>query len=183
MAAKSEEAKANKRAYNKRWAEQNRERMKELQKDFADKNPGYYAEAQRKYREKNRAKINQRAVERRKENIERERKKEREYYHRRCEELGKETMKALRRDYKLRGRYGMTLAEFDELFTSQGNKCASCGTDHPGSKYDAWHVDHCHRSGRIRGILCHHCNVIVGMAQECPDNLNKIINYIHNTKD
>jgi hypothetical protein len=61
------------------------------------------------------------------------------------------------RAYMRKHKYGITQAEWDALFTSQGNRCAICKTDHPGSVYD-WHTDHCHNVNKVRGILCHQCN-------------------------
>ena len=61
----------------------------------------------------------------------------------------------------LRDRYGMTVAEYDGLLHSQGGVCAICETDTPGGR-GRFHVDHCHESGKIRGLLCNDCNVGIG---------------------
>jgi hypothetical protein len=39
-------------------------------------------------------------------------------------------------------------------------------------------VDHCHETGRIRGMLCHPCNLLLGVASDCPDLLGKAIVYL-----
>jgi hypothetical protein len=53
---------------------------------------------------------------------------------------------------KLHQRYGISLAKKEEMISNQGNKCFLC--DGPPNK-----IDHCHKSGRIRGVLCDKCNV------------------------
>lgn len=57
--------------------------------------------------------------------------------------------------YKLRTAYGMTLDEYYELLERQGNVCAICGKP-PKSKRLS--VDHNHKTGKVRGLLCTKCN-------------------------
>ena len=54
-------------------------------------------------------------------------------------------------------------------FASQGYACAACGAEEPGTKL-GWHTDHAHRGAqnKVRGILCHHCNIGMGMARDNP---------------
>lgn len=56
--------------------------------------------------------------------------------------------------------YGLTVAEWDALFAAQGSKCAVCAT--PETRGKGWQTDHCHGTGKVRGILCHDCNLAVG---------------------
>jgi hypothetical protein len=74
-------------------------------------------------------------------------------------------------------RYGITRDEREALFASQDFKCAVCGTNEPGSK-SGWHTDHCHASGKVRGILCHHCNTMLGLAKDNPDTLLRAVDYL-----
>lgn len=66
----------------------------------------------------------------------------------------------------LKKKYGLTPEQFEELFNAQGRKCRLCGTDEHGRtgnhQQSRWNVDHDHDTGRVRGILCHHCNVSLG---------------------
>jgi len=74
-------------------------------------------------------------------------------------------------------RNGLTPNAYDAIFDAQGHRCGICGTDKPGGR--GWHIDHDHRccpEGRrcgkcMRGILCHGCNVGLGMFQDDPDRL------------
>lgn len=61
------------------------------------------------------------------------------------------------RDRYLRTKYGITLAEFEVIFEFQGGRCAVCGGPPPASGR-SFHVDHDHRTGKVRGLLCWTCN-------------------------
>ena len=60
----------------------------------------------------------------------------------------------MRRAQNLLSRYGMTPAQYDEMLAKQGNLCALCGCP-----MERPVVDHCHATGKVRGILCHPCNI------------------------
>lgn len=71
-----------------------------------------------------------------------------------------------RRDYQLRLRYGITLEQWEDLFSRQGCVCGLCRSDKPGQR--GWATDHDHETGRVRGILCHRCNLILGWLGDLP---------------
>lgn len=52
--------------------------------------------------------------------------------------------------------YGKTSKELNQLFVDQNKQCALCGVSSPKGR---WHVDHNHKTGEVRGILCHSCNI------------------------
>jgi hypothetical protein len=66
------------------------------------------------------------------------------------------------KDLWLRQNYGITLEQRNKILESQGNRCAVCRTDEPAGRWNEWHTDHCHATGRVRGILCMRCNIAVG---------------------
>lgn len=72
--------------------------------------------------------------------------------------------------------YGMTLEDHSALFASQGSVCAICNSVEHGSR--GWHTDHCHKKNIVRGILCHHCNIILGNAKDNTDILASAISYL-----
>lgn len=84
--------------------------------------------------------------------------------------------------------FGITLEERDQMLADQGGKCANplCDATHPGfykSKARLgtprdWHVDHCHQTGVIRGILCYSCNTALGLARESIPRLTGLIEYL-----
>ncbi len=78
-------------------------------------------------------------------------------------------------------KYGISREDYDSLLMSQGGRCAICATDSPGGSHGRFHTDHCHADGRVRGILCHNCNILLGMAGDKPAILQAAIHYL--TKD
>lgn len=59
----------------------------------------------------------------------------------------------------------------------QGGCCAICRTSEPRGKGD-WHLDHDHRDGRVRGVLCHGCNTALGMLRDDPARARAAADYI-----
>jgi hypothetical protein len=74
-------------------------------------------------------------------------------------------------------QYGMTLKEYNVLLQVQNHKCALCGSSEPGGK-GSFHVDHDHKTGRIRSLLCHGCNIGLGFFKDDISLLKKAINYL-----
>src|SRR5579859_1589372 len=77
---------------------------------------------------------------------------------------------------KLQDKYGITAAQKAELLASQGGRCAICATDTPSGL--GWAVDHCHSTNVIRGILCPHCNTMLGYARDNIQTLQAAIVYL-----
>lgn len=85
------------------------------------------------------------------------------------------------RDYKrnarFKGKYGITLAEYNEILEGQGGGCASCG-DTPDPELPRFSLDHHHESGRVRGVLCNACNAALGFLKEDRNRMLALIDYI-----
>jgi hypothetical protein len=77
----------------------------------------------------------------------------------------------------LGSKYNMTIEEHDALFASQGSVCGACGSAEPNSK-KGWSTDHCHSTGVVRGIVCHHCNIGIGHAKDSIKTLRAWISYL-----
>lgn len=58
-----------------------------------------------------------------------------------------------------------------------GKACAICNAAKPGGN-KGWHVDHCHTTGVVRGILCQRCNLMLGIAKDRPEVLLEAASYI-----
>ena len=81
--------------------------------------------------------------------------------------------KAIRgREGHLKRHYGMTEAERDEMVASQMGLCVIC------LKAPAVHVDHCHETGRVRGVLCFNCNSAIGKLGDDPDAVRRAAAYL-----
>ena len=74
-------------------------------------------------------------------------------------------------------RYGITLDEYKALLAKQKGKCAICGNGQ-SSVFVSLDVDHCHRTGKVRGLLCANCNSGLGRFQDKVTLLKAAINYI-----
>jgi hypothetical protein len=84
----------------------------------------------------------------------------------------------LREQYRKR-KYGLTNAEFAALVEEQGGVCAICGRPPSGEgREKELHIDHCHSSGAVRGLLCEHCNRGIGLFRDDPEILKKAAIYV-----
>ncbi|MER6049633.1 endonuclease VII domain-containing protein [Streptomyces sp. NPDC001793] len=76
------------------------------------------------------------------------------------------------RQHHLKRHYGITEAERDVMIAAQGGLCAIC------RKAPAAHVDHCHATGKVRGVLCFNCNSAIGKLGDDPDVIRRAIAYV-----
>lgn len=75
--------------------------------------------------------------------------------------------------------FGITLNDYNNLLNKQNGKCAICNGE-PNSKNKTLGVDHCHNTGRVRGLLCDKCNRGLGLFLDNIDLLGKAIKYLAN---
>ena len=73
-------------------------------------------------------------------------------------------------------RYGITQEQFDQMLLDQDNKCKICNVEFNESKFT--HIDHCHDSDRVRGLLCNNCNMALGQFGDNTDISGKAIKYL-----
>ncbi|WP_311318340.1 endonuclease VII domain-containing protein [Streptomyces sp. 840.1] len=71
-----------------------------------------------------------------------------------------------------RRTYGLAPAELDALIAAQQGTCCICLTA------SAEHVDHCHETGRVRGVLCFSCNAALGQLKDRPDAIRRAAAYV-----
>jgi hypothetical protein len=74
--------------------------------------------------------------------------------------------------------YRLSVAEYDNILASQGGGCAVCGTKVPGGRWNAFHVDHDHETGVVRGILCDLHNRAAGLVQDDPEIAANLAAYL-----
>jgi hypothetical protein len=82
---------------------------------------------------------------------------------------------AAQRAYKLRS-YGLTVEQYEAMLQRQGEVCAVCGEGEVGGWDLA--VDHDHRTGHVRGLLCRRCNVGIGLLRDDPQLLAAATRYL-----
>lgn len=68
-------------------------------------------------------------------------------------------------DAYLNRTYGIDHAEYERMFDAQGGRCAICKSSDPGPRTKRFHVDHCHDTGKVRGLLCSRCNTGIGQLK------------------
>ena len=79
----------------------------------------------------------------------------------------------------LKRSYGITLNEYNQMLADQNHKCITCGTTEPGGKHGKFMVDHCHNTGKVRGLLCKGCNIALGEVGDNIGTLQKMIEYLN----
>lgn len=79
--------------------------------------------------------------------------------------------------YQAKFKYNLTETEYKNLMNSNDGTCDICENKFK-SKNDK-HIDHCHNSGKIRGILCNTCNQGLGYFKDSLPLLNNAINYLN----
>jgi hypothetical protein len=87
------------------------------------------------------------------------------------------------RNYHLIRDYGITLEEYKSLISSQNSTCAICLTTEPGGRHGTWYLDHDHQTKKVRGVLCHHCNVGLGHFKDNVEVLSKAIHYLERNRN
>jgi hypothetical protein len=120
-------------------------------------NPGKHSQAVRRWQRKNPEKVKEIKLRHRKNNP--------------------EAVKRSYRKVRLKLKFGITLERFDQMLRSQGFACAICGNGKSGGR-GLWHVDHCHQTKRIRGLLCHNCNTALGLFKENPVIIRSAMTYL-----
>src|SRR5690242_13759158 len=90
-------------------------------------------------------------------------------YYQRPDVKQKEYVYLMKRYFKR--KFGITLEQYEEMLKAQDNKCAICRkeetTPHSRSKkIIRLAVDHCHTTGKVRGLLCRSCNQVLGVLKE-----------------
>ena len=85
----------------------------------------------------------------------------------------------------LKHEYGITLSEYEALFTKQNGVCAICQQpektlDKINNKPRRLAVDHCHTTDKIRGLLCFECNTGIGKFGDNPQLIERAANYVRN---
>lgn len=87
---------------------------------------------------------------------------------------------------KLKRLYGITVDDYNRMLLEQGGGCALCGSTNPvvgnrnykRTNRTAFDVDHCHVTGKVRGLLCTRCNRLVGLANDSAETAMNLVNYL-----
>ncbi len=87
-------------------------------------------------------------------------------------------LQALSKQFKL--KYNITIADYENLHKKQNGMCSICKKHFDlGAKGNhRLHVDHCHKTNRVRGLLCFHCNTLIGRIENNLNKMKRICNYL-----
>lgn len=86
-------------------------------------------------------------------------------------------LKSRRRNTRLKKKFGINYNQYQKILEEQDYKCFICGEKEPADNR-ILSVDHCHDTGRIRGLLCSNCNTALGKFKDNVNYLTKAIEYI-----
>jgi hypothetical protein len=80
----------------------------------------------------------------------------------------------------IRRKFGITLNEYDRILKEQNGACAICKRVNP----NGWRlaVDHDHKTGKIRGLLCTRCNTALGTIEDSPERVFSLLAYLEKYK-
>jgi len=77
----------------------------------------------------------------------------------------------------LERNYGLTINDYDAIYEAQEGRCRICTTTEPRGR-GGFHVDHCHETGIVRGLLCTGCNMMLGLVKDNKETLMRAIEYL-----
>lgn len=110
-------------------------------------------------------------------------------FYRNCKSCRNTSAKAWQRQARKEGRindreknmrkYGITLAEYENMCRHQGYRCKICGTNDSGNPTGVFCVDHCHATLKVRGLLCRECNFALGKFKDNPLILMRAAQYLN----
>jgi hypothetical protein len=87
------------------------------------------------------------------------------------------------RSLHLRRTYGMTIEEYESIYKAQDGCCGICGAKEIETPRKVLSVDHCHETGRIRGLLCDRCNLGIGMLGDNLQSLQRAVEYLETANE
>ena len=85
---------------------------------------------------------------------------------------------------KLKKLYGITVEDYYKMLSRQGGVCAICKSKTPSNrvykytKQENFFVDHCHKTGKVRGLLCQKCNTGIGLFNDEITRLRSAADYL-----
>lgn len=82
------------------------------------------------------------------------------------------------KDIKLKKKYSISIEKYKEMLETQQYKCKICLTIDPRGPQNVFVVDHCHKTGLVRGLLCNHCNTALGKFKDSSEILDRALAYV-----
>lgn len=173
-------ASPHKRLYNREYYKKNKEKIRRWVKRYHRKNKEKINRRVKRYYKKNKEKIGRQVKRYYAKNKEKYARRNKRYRIKHKEKLNRHSKryyaknKEKLRDLQYRRHYGISTAEVKRLQKLQKNKCAICARRFSETPY----VDHDHKTGKVRGLLCRFCNTGLGMFQDSCQSLKTAITYL-----
>lgn len=164
----SSNRKLKKKQYDKQrkeWRVNNLEKDKKYKKNYYEKSKDFISNIGKIYRKSENGK---KKIKQRRDN-------------------NRDSIKVLGFNNRLKNKYKLTKEEFDQLMFLQNNRCKICNEEFQpfliksgGREYTnpGYCVDHCHKTRKVRGLLCNACNVTLGKMRDSPELLRKAADYL-----
>ncbi len=166
-----EEKKERRRRAKARYREKNRAILNEKNRLYRKNNPDIVRESNKKWESSNKDKV---------------RAKSKRYADSHKEQVAKRwdnwyAKNKLRvRENKLKRVYGLSNEDYDKKLQEQDNCCKICGIKDTDTKQGYLVVDHCHKTGKVRSLLCNSCNTGIGLLKDSSEVLEKAAQYVKN---
>ena len=164
-----EERKKSKDLARAKYREKNRELLREKNKLYRKNNPDKVKESNNNWIKNNRDKVNAKA------------KRYRDKQPTKIKELWDswyENNKERVKFNKIKRVYDITKEQYNDMLQQQNNCCAICSVSAESQRDKTLVIDHCHSTGKIRGLLCHSCNTAIGLFKDNKDSLMKAYSYL-----
>ena len=161
-----------KRELHKNWRTKNKIKLTKKKKIFYQKNKDKILAQKKDHYNKNREKVLEQCKKYREGNKKIMRKRKSKYYFNNKDKI---------KDYTLRKYYDISLEDYKKILKKQNDRCAICERPSKYHKKDFF-VDHNHKTGKVRGLLCTKCNFALGQFDEDIKILNNAIKYLRKYK-
>lgn len=152
-----------------------KEEMKDYSKEYRLKNPDKEKEHQRKYYLKHKEQKNERMKKQYLKNKDKIKERQEKYRLKNKDKI---------KEYNLIRNYNVTQEQYEQMVISQDGKCAICGKEetrinNKSGKIQNLSVDHDHKTGKVRQLLCNICNNVLGRINDDPDIAIKLARYLY----
>jgi DNA mismatch repair ATPase MutL len=171
-------------AHNKKYYQDNKDSIKKGNKEYYNLNKDKLKVAHQEYEETNRDKIKEHSKKYYDDNKDKIKKYVVEYYENNKEKIKEYSKKNYKdnkdkfRERNLKKSYGIDSNQFEQMLTTQNNKCIICDKAFGKEKINKPHIDHDHETNKVRSLLCTKCNLGIGLFDEDISRIEKVITYL-----
>lgn len=166
--------KHNKMVAQRKYRESHREQLREAGKKYYRENKERILEYGKRYKQDNNEKITKERKEYKRKNHDKIMKQNKQYKENN-KERDRDKIAGTRRKNYYRSRYNITVDEYDKIFDDQGGVCLICKRPQGNRRLS---IDHNHKTGEVRGLLCNNCNAAIGLVNEDQKILTRIKQYL-----